>query len=78
MPDLASRSEASTLLILGKRQMCESLSVQGYARSHGLTPAETRVLAALCQPAILRAEAELRVAPVRTAARSWFSCRWCC
>ena len=35
-----SRSEASTLLILGKRQMCESLSVQGYARSHSLTPAE--------------------------------------
>ena len=41
--------EASTLLILGKREVCEPLSVQGFARSHGLTPAETRVLVALCQ-----------------------------
>ena len=37
------------LLMLGKRQVCESLSVQGFARSHGLTPAETRVLVPLCQ-----------------------------
>ncbi len=40
---------ATTLLMLGKRQVCESLSVQGFARSHGLTPAETRVLVPLCQ-----------------------------
>ncbi|MEO7335235.1 MAG: helix-turn-helix transcriptional regulator [Caldimonas sp.] len=39
---------AATLLILGKRQICEQLSVQGFARSHGLTSAEGRVLAALC------------------------------
>jgi DNA-binding CsgD family transcriptional regulator len=39
---------AATLLILGKRQICEQLSVQGFARSHGLTAAEGRVLAALC------------------------------
>ena len=41
--------EATALVILSKRQVCESLSVQGFARSHGLTPAETRVLVALCQ-----------------------------
>ena len=41
--------DATTLLMLSKRQVCESLSVQGFARSHGLTPAETRVLVALCQ-----------------------------
>jgi DNA-binding CsgD family transcriptional regulator len=37
-----------TLLVLGKRQMCEQLSVQGFARSVGLTAAETRVLEGLC------------------------------
>lgn len=38
-----------TLLMLGKRQVCAALSVQGFARSHHMTPAETRVLEALCQ-----------------------------
>lgn len=37
-----------TLLVLGKRQVCEALSAHWFARSHGLTPAEARVLAALC------------------------------
>lgn len=36
------------LLLLGRRQLCEPLSVQGFARAHGLTPAEARVLEALC------------------------------
>jgi DNA-binding CsgD family transcriptional regulator len=38
-----------TLLVLGKRQMCEALSAHWFARSHSLTPAEARVLAALCE-----------------------------
>jgi DNA-binding CsgD family transcriptional regulator len=38
----------ATLLVLGKRRTCEQLSVQGYARSVALTPAETRVLEMLC------------------------------
>jgi DNA-binding CsgD family transcriptional regulator len=38
----------ATLLVLGKRQMCAPLSVQGFARSMQLTPAETRVLDMLC------------------------------
>ena len=41
-------AEHATLLVLGKRQMCASLSVQGFARSMQLTPAETRVLEMLC------------------------------
>lgn len=61
--------EATTLLMLSKRQMCESLSVQGFARSHGLTPAETRVLVALCQgtpPADVAAELGVGIATVRS------------
>lgn len=39
----------ATLLLLGKRQVCENLSVQWFARCHALTAAETRVLQALCE-----------------------------
>lgn len=38
----------ATLVVLGKRQMCEGLSVQWFARGHALTQTETRVLEALC------------------------------
>jgi DNA-binding CsgD family transcriptional regulator len=38
----------AVLLVFGKRQMCETLSVDHYARVHGLTHAEGMVLAALC------------------------------
>jgi len=40
---------AATQLSIGKRQMCGGLGVQWFARSHGLTLAETRVLEALSQ-----------------------------
>jgi DNA-binding CsgD family transcriptional regulator len=39
----------ATLLMLGKRNVCEPLSVHGFARCHGLTAAETRVLIELCE-----------------------------
>ena len=61
--------EATTLLIMGKRQVCEPLSVQGFARSHGLTPAETRVLVALCQgvpPGEVAVELGVGIATVRS------------
>lgn len=45
---LAIGAPKATLLLLGKRQVCESLSVQWFARCHALTAAETRVLEALC------------------------------
>lgn len=35
-------------LVFGKRRVCEELSVQWFARSHGLTAAETQVLKGLC------------------------------
>lgn len=59
----------ATLVILGKRAVCETLSVEGFARSHGLTPAETRVLVALCkgaQPSDTAAQLGVRVSTVRS------------
>jgi DNA-binding CsgD family transcriptional regulator len=41
--------ERQTLLVLGKRRMCGQLAVEAYGRSVGLTPAEVRVLALLCE-----------------------------
>ena len=60
---------AAALLLLGKRRVCEDLSVQGYARDHGLTPAEGRVLAALCggrRPNEVAAESGVAISTVRT------------
>ena len=39
--EAADAGPRAVLVVLGKREMCESLSVQGFARSHGLTGAET-------------------------------------
>ena len=58
-----------TLVMLGKRRVCEALSVQGFAGSHGLTLTETRVLAALCcgtLPTEIAAQAGVKIATVRT------------
>ena len=40
--------EPQVLLVMGKRQVCAQLSVEGFAKSMGLTSAETRVLVLLC------------------------------
>lgn len=59
----------ATMLLLGKRQVGESLSVLGFARSHALTPAETRVLGALCAgvpPAKIAEQQGVRISTVRT------------
>ena len=61
--------DCATLLMLSKRQTRESLSVQGYARSHGLTGAETRVLMLLYQgvpPGEAAAELGVGISTVRT------------
>ena len=58
-----------TLVILGKRHVCEALSVQGFARSHGLTGAETRVLVALCEgtpPGKVAVKVGVAISTVRT------------
>ena len=62
-------SDPVTLLMLGKHQVCEALSVQGFACSHGLTAAETRVLAALCRgekPTAIAVQVGVRISTVRT------------
>jgi DNA-binding CsgD family transcriptional regulator len=46
---VAHEAGPHTLLVFGKRRMCPALSAHWFARSHGLTPAETRVLSALCE-----------------------------
>jgi DNA-binding CsgD family transcriptional regulator len=59
----------ATLLVLGKREVCASLSVQGYARSMNLTPAETRVLERLCagvRPSAIAVEQAVAVSTIRT------------
>ncbi len=67
--DAQRPGDGATLLMMSKRQTCESLSVQGYARSHGLTGAETRVLMLLClgyAPADVAAKLGVGIATVRT------------
>lgn len=46
---LDTAGQLATQLSLGKRQMCGELAVQWFARSHGLTLAETRVLGGLSE-----------------------------
>lgn len=48
LPAISPDGRAATLVLLGRRQVCGELAVQGFARAHGLTAGETRVLAALC------------------------------
>lgn len=67
--DATRGGSALTLLVLGKRQVCAKLSVQGFARSMGLTPAETRVLESLCtgvRPSEIAKSAGVAVSTVRT------------
>ena len=45
----ASRGPAQVLVMLPRRQICEPLSIHGYARDHGLSGAEGQVLVWLCK-----------------------------
>ena len=61
--------EPQVLLVLGKRQVCAQLSVQGFARSVHLTPAETQVLELLCagmRPTLIALRQKVAVSTVRT------------
>lgn len=49
LPTIGADARRATLVMLGKREVCGELAVQGFARTHRLTPGETRVLAALCR-----------------------------
>jgi DNA-binding CsgD family transcriptional regulator len=66
---IGADDRVATLLLLGKRRMCGELAIQGFARSHGLTPGETRVLVALCEgmrPADAAACNGVAISTVRT------------
>ena len=59
----------AVLIVLGKREMCETLSVQGFARIHRLTGAEVRVLKELCSgvpPAQIAALLGVAISTVRS------------
>jgi len=59
----------ATLVILGRRHLSERISIDNYARIHGLTPAETRVLEGLCEgldPREIAEVHEVGLATVRT------------
>jgi DNA-binding CsgD family transcriptional regulator len=63
----------TTLLLMGRRMVCERLSVQWFARTHALTPTETRVLEALCEgddPREVAARHAVGMATVRSQIRS--------
>lgn len=62
-------SPGGTLVILGKRRVSAELAVQGFARLHGLTGGEARVLAALCggaRPAEVAREHGVALSTVRS------------
>jgi len=66
---IGDESPPLTLLVFGKRQVCEALSAHWYARSHQLTPAEARVLTALCagqRPSEIAAALCVALSTVRT------------
>jgi DNA-binding CsgD family transcriptional regulator len=46
--DPAAGEPAGATLVFGKREVCEDLSADAFARHHGLTSAEARVLKQLC------------------------------
>jgi len=60
---------AVVLLVLGKRQACAPLSTDFFARSHGLTLAETTVLKRLgdgARPADIASELQVAISTVRS------------
>ncbi len=55
--------------VFGRRRLCEQMSMEWFARAHGLTPAEEGVLELLCNgldPRDIAAANKVRMATVRT------------
>lgn len=66
---LGQDGRSATLVMLGKRRVVGELAVQAFARAHGLTPGETRVLVALCEgvrPALAAAQHGVAISTVRS------------
>ena len=60
---------SAVLVILGKRAVCEALSISGFCHSHNLTWAESRVLTELCAgtaPKEIARRLDLSITTVRT------------
>lgn len=69
MGDGDPRAEALVLLVLGRRQGHEALTLDFYARTQGLTSAEARVLQSLCdglRPKEVAQRFDVAVSTVRT------------
>jgi DNA-binding CsgD family transcriptional regulator len=66
---LGDRGDRAILLVFGKHQVCEALSVEHFARVHNLTHAEGMVLTALCsgdEPSAIARNFGVAVSTVRT------------
>ena len=69
LPALGADALPGATLLLGKRQVCEALTVDWFARSHGLTMAETAVMRGLCAdltPIEIAARQGVGLATIRT------------
>ncbi len=69
LPGLSGDANGAVLLVLGRRHVCGDLSVFWFARSHGLTQAESTVLQSLCKglgPTEIAAEHAVAISTVRT------------
>jgi DNA-binding CsgD family transcriptional regulator len=67
--DEDDNSEALALLTFGKRHACETLTIDFFARSQGLTGAEGRVLQALCngaKPKEIANQCDVAISTVRS------------
>lgn len=65
----AGHRRRPALILLGKRRVCEDLSIEAFARFVGLTPAETVVLKALCggdRPAAIALRLGVALSTVRS------------
>lgn len=69
LPGTTADGLGAVLLMLGRQQVCETLTMQSYAANRGLTPAESRVLAALSRgqrPEEIAAGLGVQISTVRT------------
>jgi DNA-binding CsgD family transcriptional regulator len=69
LPALGADDQRGAAVLLGKRQVCEELTVEWFARSHGLTMAETTVIKGLCAdltPHEIAARQGVGLATIRT------------
>jgi DNA-binding CsgD family transcriptional regulator len=69
VPQNADALDTRVLVLLSRPQICEALSVYGFARDHGLSSAESQVLKALCeglQPSEIASQQGVAISTVRT------------